>query len=195
MNQSLDVILDLVGTLDDSPGEDTVREQFRKYLEREVEDVGLGRDLLEKHLREPGTRYACALQDFVNYAGHALGLVLDHGPTRALPAESDTTASEGVPPASTVESRPWLAQAMNLDVPAAVYADATTQADIDQTELGDDPRTEVTDACDDPLSRTAMAGKDGIAAPFFANRPTSPTLSPVPASQSQLDDVLTPPCP
>lgn len=79
MNHSLDVILDLVGTLDDSPGEDTVREQFRKYLEREVKDVGHRRDLLEKCLREPVTQYACALQDFIKYAGHFLGFEVDHG--------------------------------------------------------------------------------------------------------------------
>lgn len=52
---------------------------------------------------------------------------------------------------------------MNLNVPAVVYADATTQADIDRTELGDDSGAEVTEAYDDPLSRVA-----GVAAPFFA---------------------------
>lgn len=48
MNHCLDVILDLVGTLDDSPGDDTARERFRNFLEREVEDVGHARDLIEE---------------------------------------------------------------------------------------------------------------------------------------------------
>ncbi len=79
MNYSLDVILDLVGTLDDSPGEDTARERFRKYLGREVEDVGHTRDLIEECLRESGPQYARALQDLVNYVGHILGFEVEHG--------------------------------------------------------------------------------------------------------------------
>lgn len=79
MNHSLDVILDLVGKLDDSPGDDTARERFRNFLEREVEDVGHARDLIEECLRESGTQYARALQDLVNYTGHFLGFEVEHG--------------------------------------------------------------------------------------------------------------------
>lgn len=79
MPHSLDVILDLVGTLDDSPGEDTARERFRKYLGREVEDVGHTRDLIEECLRKSGPQYARAPQDFVNYVGHIPGLEVKHG--------------------------------------------------------------------------------------------------------------------
>jgi hypothetical protein len=59
---------------------------------------------------------------------------------------------------------------MNGSAPAAVYAgeDVTTQAGIDQTELGDYSVAEVTEAYDEPLSMAAVAGEDGIAAPFFA---------------------------
>jgi hypothetical protein len=79
MPYSLDVILDLVGTLDDSPGDDTAREQFRNYLTREVEDLGHTRDLIEECLRESGTQHARALQDLVNYVGHFLGFEVEHG--------------------------------------------------------------------------------------------------------------------
>ena len=79
MPYSLDVILDLVGTLDDSPGDDTAREQFRNYLTREVEDVGHTRDLIEECLRESGTQHARALQVLVNYVGHFLGFEVEHG--------------------------------------------------------------------------------------------------------------------
>lgn len=79
MPDSLKVILDLVGRLDDSPGKGTARVRFRKYLEREVEDVGHARDLIEECLRESGTQYARALQDLVNYVGHFLGFEVEHG--------------------------------------------------------------------------------------------------------------------
>lgn len=79
MPYSLDVILDLVGKLDDSPGDDTARERFRDFLGREVEDVGHARDLIEECLRGSGTQYARALQDLVNYTGHFLGFEVEHG--------------------------------------------------------------------------------------------------------------------
>jgi len=78
MNHSPDVILDLVGTLDDSPGDETARERFRNYLAREVEDVGHTRDLIEECLRGSGTQYARALQDLVNYVGPIPGLEVKH---------------------------------------------------------------------------------------------------------------------
>jgi len=87
MNYSLDVILDLVGTLDDSPGDDTARERFRNYLEREIRDVGHARDLIEECLRESGTQYARALQDLVNYVGHFLGFEVEHGRYQGVPGE------------------------------------------------------------------------------------------------------------
>jgi hypothetical protein len=83
----LDVILDLVGTLDDSPGDDTACERFRNYLEREIEDVGHARDLIEECLRESGPQYPRALQDLVNYVGHFLGFEVEHGRYQGVPGE------------------------------------------------------------------------------------------------------------
>jgi hypothetical protein len=79
MPSSLDVVLDLVGTLDDTPGEDTAQERFRSYLSREIDEVGHVRDLIEECLRESGPQYARALQDLVNYVGHFLGFDVEHG--------------------------------------------------------------------------------------------------------------------
>jgi hypothetical protein len=79
MPSSLDVILDLVGTLDDTPGEDTARERFRNYMSREIDEVGHVRDLIEECLRESGPQYARALQDLVNYVGRFLGFEVEHG--------------------------------------------------------------------------------------------------------------------
>jgi hypothetical protein len=79
MPSSLDVILDLVGTLDDTPGENTARERFRNHLSRKVDEVGHVRDLIEECLRGSGPQYARALQDLVNYVGHFLGFDVEHG--------------------------------------------------------------------------------------------------------------------
>jgi hypothetical protein len=87
MSYSLDVILDLVGQLDDSPGEDTARERFRTFLDREVDSVGHLRDLIEESLRRSGTQSARALQDLVNYAGHFLGFEVEHGRYQGVPGK------------------------------------------------------------------------------------------------------------
>ena len=66
--------------------------------------------------------------------------------------------------------KPWITEAQNGSAPAAVYAgeDTTTQAGVDQTTLGDYSVAEITQAYDEPLPMAAVAGDDGIAAPFFA---------------------------
>lgn len=84
---SLDAILDLVGHLDDTPGDDTARERFRGFLSREVDEVGQARDLIEGCLRKSGTQYARALQDLVNHTGHFLGFEVEHGRYQGVPGE------------------------------------------------------------------------------------------------------------
>ena len=77
--RDLNEILDLVGTLDDSPGEDTPRERFRSYLRRKVTSVGVLRDYVEECLRHKGDNYNRALQDLVNYTGHFLEFEVHFG--------------------------------------------------------------------------------------------------------------------
>ena len=72
MSISLNQILALVGKLDDSPGEDTPRERFRRFLKENVNEVGQVRDYIEECLRVSGDQYNRALQDLVNYLGHFL---------------------------------------------------------------------------------------------------------------------------
>lgn len=66
--------------------------------------------------------------------------------------------------------KPWITGAESGDAPAAVYAgeDNTTQAGVGQQSLGDYSVAEVTEAYDEPLTKEAVAGDNGIAAPFFA---------------------------
>ncbi len=79
MSITLDQTLDLVGKLDDSPGEDTPRERFRRFLQQNVKEVGQVRDYIEDCLRKPGDQYNRALQDLVNYLGQLLEFEVTFG--------------------------------------------------------------------------------------------------------------------
>jgi hypothetical protein len=72
-------ILDLVGILDDAPGDQAGRLRFRDYLQRRVEEVGQLRDYIEECLRNTGDRYNRALQDLVNRLGEFLGFKVTYG--------------------------------------------------------------------------------------------------------------------
>lgn len=76
---TLTEILELVGPLDDTPGDHTARERFRAYLLKSVTTVGALRDSIETCLRTPGTQYARALQDLVNHCGRLLGFGVEFG--------------------------------------------------------------------------------------------------------------------
>lgn len=84
MSVSLNEILDLVGPLDDSAGEDTPRERFRRFLRKNVHEVGEIRDHIEQCLRTSGERYNRALQDLVNYVGEFLGFKVEFGRYRGV---------------------------------------------------------------------------------------------------------------
>lgn len=84
MSVSLTEILDLVGPLDDSPGEDTPRERFRRFLRKNVHEVGEIRDHIEQCLRTSGEQYNRALQDLVNYVGEFLGFKVEFGRYRGV---------------------------------------------------------------------------------------------------------------
>ena len=79
MSITLNQILALVGKLDDSAGEDTPRERFRRFLKENVNEVGQVRDYIEECLRMSGDQYNRALQDLVNYLGHFLEFEVTFG--------------------------------------------------------------------------------------------------------------------
>jgi len=72
MSMTLSQILSLVGKLDDSPGDETARERFRRFLKQNVIEIGQLRDYIEECLRTSGDQYSRALQDLVNHIGHFL---------------------------------------------------------------------------------------------------------------------------
>jgi len=79
MSITLSQTVDLVGKLDDSPGDDTARERFPRFLRKNVLEVGQIRDYVEECLRISGDQYNRALQDLVNHLGHFLGFEVTFG--------------------------------------------------------------------------------------------------------------------
>ena len=79
MSIALKEILGLVGKLDDTPGDETSRERFRRFLKENITEVGQIRDYIEECLRNSGDQYNRALQDLVNYLGHFLGFEVTFG--------------------------------------------------------------------------------------------------------------------
>jgi transcription elongation factor GreA-like protein len=67
MTMTLSQILALVGALDDSLGNETARERFRRFLKDNAKDVGQLRDYIQERLNNSGTQYNRALQDLANY--------------------------------------------------------------------------------------------------------------------------------
>lgn len=72
MDITLKQILSLVGKLDDSGGDESARERFRRYLKENVTQTGQLRDYIEDCLRNSGSQYSRVLQDLVNHLGHFL---------------------------------------------------------------------------------------------------------------------------
>ncbi len=75
----LDDLLQLVGPLDDAPGDNAPRERFRAYLEKTITTPGVLRDYVEVCLRTPGSQYNRALQDLINHAGSMLKFKVEFG--------------------------------------------------------------------------------------------------------------------
>lgn len=87
MSINLTQVLGLVGKLDDTPGEETPRERFRKFLKENIGEVGQIRDYIEECLRNTGEQYNRALQDLINYVGHFLGFKVTFGRYHGVPSE------------------------------------------------------------------------------------------------------------
>ena len=79
MKAKLGEILDLVGNLDDSKGENTPRERFREYIKKNITEVGKLRDYIQECLRLSETQYNRAFQDLVNQLGMLLGFEVVFG--------------------------------------------------------------------------------------------------------------------
>jgi len=87
MSVNLGEILDLVGPLDDSVGNETPRERFRRFISKSLTEVGQIRDCVEECLRKTGDQYNRALQDLVNHIGSFLGFAVTFGRYRGVHGE------------------------------------------------------------------------------------------------------------
>lgn len=87
MSLKLDQILALVGKLDDTPGEQTPRERFRRFLQENVLEIGRLRDYVEECLRNSGEQYCRALQDLVNHVGRFLQFEVTFGRYHGIQGE------------------------------------------------------------------------------------------------------------
>jgi hypothetical protein len=83
----LEQVLELVGDLDDAPGEKTPRERFRRFLSQNLTSVGAVRDYVEECLRSSGEQYNRALQDLVNHLGRLLGFDVTFGRYKGIQGE------------------------------------------------------------------------------------------------------------
>jgi len=79
MSATLSQILMLVGRLDDSPGFDSPRERFRRFLDESVADVQTMKALIEEAQRAIGEQPYRALQDAVVVLGRLLGFETTFG--------------------------------------------------------------------------------------------------------------------
>lgn len=82
---SLDELLTLVGELNDSPGDDSARERFRRYLQKNIRDLQLLAVYIDGCSGAPDSQRARAFQDLVSHVGHFMGFEVTYGPYRELP--------------------------------------------------------------------------------------------------------------
>ena len=79
--------MNLVGKLDDKPGDQTPRERFRKYLSTNVRDLGQYRDYVKSCLDNKGDQYNRALQDLINHLGSLMGFEVIFGRYKGISGE------------------------------------------------------------------------------------------------------------
>ena len=73
MNVTVNQVLTIVGRLDDSPGFDSARERFRRFLNERVTDAQSARVVIQQCQQISGEQNHRALQDAVVLTGKFLG--------------------------------------------------------------------------------------------------------------------------
>ena len=80
----LSKLVDLVGTLDDSPDPNSAAVRFRRYLQQSVQSVSDVRAYTNAALSTKGDQYNKALQDIINHIGRLLGFEVTFGRYRGV---------------------------------------------------------------------------------------------------------------
>jgi hypothetical protein len=79
MSVTLEQVLSLSGKLDDTPGFDSARERFRRFLLENAADPAAARSLIEQGQHLPGEQHQRALQDLVVLLGRFVGFDVTFG--------------------------------------------------------------------------------------------------------------------
>jgi hypothetical protein len=79
MSVTLEQILSLSGKLDDTPGFDSARERFRRFVLENAGDPAAARALIEQGQHLPGEQHQRALQDLVVMLGRFIGFDVTFG--------------------------------------------------------------------------------------------------------------------
>ena len=93
--ETLKGIFELIGSLDDKPGEDTPRERFRRYIRNNIIEIGQIRDYVEESLRNPGELTDLAFGNLGPPSGQCGSTQGDTGnrPRRICPEDSSRRAT------------------------------------------------------------------------------------------------------
>jgi hypothetical protein len=117
MGATLGQILMLVGRLDDSPGFDSARERFRRFLDESAGDVQTIRALIEQAHRAIGEQPHRALQDAVVVLGRFLGF--------------ETTFGTYLPSNGEVQYQGYWRSRRRLHLVLEILSDETPRSDED----------------------------------------------------------------
>jgi hypothetical protein len=86
MNLTVSELLTVVGRLDDSPGVDTPRDRFRRFLTERMTDVQAAHAVIQECRQSIGEQHQRALQDAIVLIGKLLGFATTFGPYQHHPA-------------------------------------------------------------------------------------------------------------
>ncbi len=164
MGVTLDQILILAGRLDDSPGFDTPRERFRRFLIDHVRDLASAKALIEECQYAPGEQHQRALEDLVVLLGRFIGFETTFGTRRPGP-EPDYY---GI----------WRSR-LHLRVIVDVKSDQTTVTDVDRLTHSLAAASEAAAACSSRAAALRVLAPLGLSRPeveetFAAARSTPP---------------------
>jgi hypothetical protein len=117
MSVTLEQILSLSGKLDDTPGFDSSRERFRRFLLENAADPPAARALIEQGQHLPGEQHQRALQDLVVMLGRFVGF--------------DVTFGAYAPAANSLKHHGHWRSRLRLHVVVEVRSDPSAAPEVD----------------------------------------------------------------
>jgi hypothetical protein len=117
MSVTLEQILTLSGKLDDTPGFDSARERFRRFLLENAADPASARALIEQGQHLPGQQHQRALQDLAVLVGRFVGF--------------DVTFGAYAPAVNSLKHHGHWRSRLRLHVVVEVRSDPATPPEVD----------------------------------------------------------------